>query len=65
MRSAFGRPCRKYATALTTDPVFTRGVGGRGGSGRAKVLDKRLVLGRPASLDNRRARTYCACSKYG
>ena len=54
-------------TLLHLQPTpFSRGglrVGG--GSGRAKVLDKRLVLGRPASLDNRRARTYCACSKYG
>ena len=29
------------------------------------VLSKLPVPGRPADLDNSRARAYCACSRYG
>ena len=36
--------------------------GGR--SGGAKVLGKFSVPGRPTSLDDSRARAYCACSRY-
>ena len=41
--------------------------GGGGGwwSGGAEVLGKLLVPGRPTNLDNSRARTYCACSRWG
>ena len=35
----------------------------KGVSGGAKVLGKLTVPGRPTSLDDRRARPYCACSK--
>ena len=35
----------------------------RGWSGEAKVLGKLSVPGRPTSLDDRRARAYCACSR--
>ena len=38
---------------------------GRGWSGGAKVLGKLSVPGRPTSLDDSRARTYCACSRCG
>ena len=34
-----------------------------GWSGGAKVLGKLSVPGRPTSLDNSRARAYCACSR--
>ena len=34
-----------------------------GWSGGAKVLSKLSVPGRPTSLDDSRARAYCACSK--
>ena len=37
----------------------------RGWSGRAKVLGKLAVPGRPTSLDDSRARAYCACSRCG
>ena len=37
----------------------------RGWSDGAKVLDKLSVPGRPTSLDNSRARAYCACSRCG
>ena len=37
----------------------------RGWSGGAKVLGKLSVLGRPTSLDDCRARAYCACSRCG
>ena len=37
----------------------------RGWSGGALVLGKFSVPGRPANLDNRRARAYCACSRCG
>ena len=37
----------------------------RGWSGGAKVLGKLSVPGRPTSLDDSRARTYCACSRCG
>ena len=33
-----------------------------GWSGGAKVLSKLSVPGRPTSLDDSRARTFCACS---
>ena len=36
-----------------------------GWSGGAKVLGKLSVPGRPTSLDDSRARAYCACSRYG
>ena len=36
-----------------------------GGSGGAKVLGKLSMLGRPTSLDDSRARAYCACSRCG
>ena len=36
-----------------------------GWSGGAKVLGKLSVLGRPTSLDDSRARAYCACSRCG
>ena len=38
---------------------------GGGGSGGAKVLGKLTVPGRPTSLDDSRARAYCACSRCG
>ena len=38
---------------------------GGGGSGGAKVLGKPSVPGRPTSLDDSRARAYCACSRSG
>ena len=34
-------------------------------SGGAKVLGKLSVPGRPTSLDDSRARAYCACSRCG
>ena len=37
----------------------------RGWSGGAKVLGKLSVPGRPTSLDDSRARAYCACSRCG
>ena len=37
----------------------------RGWSGGAKVLGKLSVPGRPTSLDDSRARAYCACSRGG
>ena len=37
----------------------------RGWSGGAKVLDKLAVPGRPTSLDDSRARAYCACIRCG
>ena len=38
----------------------------RGGwSGGAKVLSKLSVPGRPTTLDDSRARSYCACSRCG
>ena len=37
----------------------------RGWSGDAMVLGKLLVPGRPANLDNSRARAYCACIRCG
>ena len=36
-----------------------------GWSDAAKVLGKLSVPGRPSSLDNSRARAYCACSRCG
>ena len=36
-----------------------------GWSGGAKVLGKLSVPGRPTSLDDSRARSYCACSRCG
>ena len=36
-----------------------------GWSGGAKVLGKLSVPGRPTSLDDSRARAYCACSRCG
>ena len=36
-----------------------------GWSGGAMVLGKLPVPGRPANLDERRARAYCACSRCG
>ena len=36
-----------------------------GWSGGAKVLGKLPVPGRPTSLDDSRARAYCACSRCG
>ena len=36
-----------------------------GWSGSAMVLGKLPVPGRPANLDNSRARAYCACSRCG
>ena len=37
----------------------------RGWLGGAKVLDKLAVPGRPTSLDDSRARAYCACIRCG
>ena len=37
----------------------------RGWSGGAKVLGKLSLPGRPTSLDDSRARAYCACSRCG
>ena len=37
----------------------------KGRSSGAMVLGKLLVAGRPANLDNSRARAYCACSNCG
>ena len=37
----------------------------QGWSGGAKVLGKLSVPGRPTSLDDSRARAYCACSRCG
>ena len=37
----------------------------RGWSGGAMVLDKLPVPGRPTSLNDSRARAYCACSRCG
>ena len=37
----------------------------RGWSGGAMVLGKFPVPGRPANLDDSRARAYCACSRCG
>ena len=37
----------------------------RGRSGGAMVLDKLPVPGCPTSLDDSRARAYCACSRCG
>ena len=37
----------------------------RGWSGGAKVLGKLSVPGRPTSLDDSRAKAYCACSRCG
>ena len=37
----------------------------RGWSGGAKVPGKLSVPGRPTSLDDGRARAYCACSRCG
>ena len=37
----------------------------RGWSGGAKVLGKLPVPGRPTSLDDSRARAYCACRRCG
>ena len=39
--------------------------GHRGWSGGAKVLGKLSVPGRLTSLDDSRARAYCACSRCG
>ena len=39
--------------------------GFRGWSGGAKVLGKLSVPGRPTSLEDSRARAYCACSRCG
>ena len=39
--------------------------GGQGWSGGAKVLGKLSVPGRPTSLDDSRARAFCACSRCG
>ena len=39
--------------------------GTRGWSGGAKVLGKLSVPGCPTSLDDSRARAYCACSRCG
>ena len=36
---------------------------GRGWSGGGKTLGKLSVPGRPSSLDDSRARAYCACSR--
>ena len=40
-------------------------VSGKGWPGGAKVLGKLSVPGRPTSLDDSRARAYCACSRCG
>ena len=40
-------------------------IASRGWSGGAKVLGKLSVPGRPTSLDDSRARDYCACSRCG
>ena len=37
----------------------------RGWSGGAKMLGKLSVPRRPTSLDDRRARAYCACNRCG
>ena len=37
----------------------------RGWSGGAQVLGKLSMPGRPTSLDDSRARAYCACSRCG
>ena len=45
--------------------ITTLFLGRRGWSGGAKELDKLTVPGRPTSLDDSRARAYCACSRCG
>ena len=37
----------------------------KGWSGSAKVLGKLPVSGRPTTLDDSKARTYCACNRCG
>ena len=50
-------------TKLMTNSA--NGIQRRGWSGGAKVLGKLSVSGRPTSLDDSRARAYCACSRCG
>ena len=43
----------------------SRGTFRMGWSSDVMVLDKLQMPGRPANLDNNRARAYCACSRCG
>ena len=53
------------ASCLRMERLTSSDGGGGGGSGGAKVLGKLSVPGRPTSLDDSRARAYCACSRCG
>ena len=58
--------CVHLTDAFTCVHLYNGGGGGGGGGlGGAKVLGKLSVLGRPTSLDDSRARVYCACSRCG
>ena len=60
----FGQICRQIRLHyLHAKHHFYKLVGGW--SGGVKVLGKLSVLGRPTSLDDSRARAYCACSRCG
>ena len=50
---------------VTQSPHVWGGVGGEELSGGAVVLSKLSVPGRPTTLDNSRARAYCACNRWG
>ena len=43
----------------------TAGILGGGWSGGGMMLHKLPVSGRPANLDDSRARAYCSCSRCG
>ena len=55
----------KMALAYKPSKLFGQFDWDWGWSGGAKVLGKLTVPGRPASLDDSRARAYCACSRCG
>ena len=50
---------------LRLDLLFYGSLTNGGWLGGAKVLGKLPVPGRPTSLDDSRARAYCACSRCG
>ena len=50
---------------ISFSSIFNVPLSGWGWSGGAKVLGKLSVPGRPTSLDDSRARAYCACSRCG
>ena len=57
-----------FSPPLGRRPDIDRNAGSTalsGWSGGAKVLGKLSVPGRPTSLDDSRARAYCACSRCG